>query len=56
VQQQLAIADRGVVLAVAVRVLADVGVDQPSFIAEYTGVSLFELDLAVFGRLNLGAG
>src|ERR1035441_8004315 len=56
VEQQLAIADGRVVLAVAVRVLADMGVEQPGFVAQDAGVGFLELDFAVLGGLHLGAG
>ena len=56
VQQQFPIADRRVVLAISVRVLADVGVDQPCLVAEHGAIGLFELDLAVLGGLHFGAG
>src|ERR1022692_1388373 len=56
VEQQLAIADGRVVLAVAVGVLADVRVEQPGLVAQHAGVGFLELYFAVLGRLHLGAG
>src|SRR5258708_2336292 len=55
-KQQLPIADRGMVFPIAVRILADVRIDQPSLISEYRGVGFLELDLPVFGGLYLSAG
>ena len=56
VQQQLAVADGRMVLAVAVRILADVGVHEPGLVVLNHGEGFFELDLAVLGGLDLGAG
>src|SRR5580658_9897988 len=44
------------IFAVAVRVLADVSVEEPGFVADYRGVSVLELDLGVFGGLDFGTG
>src|SRR5215831_10176801 len=44
------------VLAVAVGILADVGVDQPRLIVEHGGISILELDLAVLGGFHLCTG
>src|ERR1017187_7787646 len=55
-QQQLAVVYRQVVLAVAVRVLADVRVDQPGFVVADLGVSVLELNIAVLDRLHFRAG
>jgi hypothetical protein len=54
-QQELALADRLVIHDVAVRVLPNVRVTQPSFVSADLTVRVLELDLAVLGRLDLGA-
>ena len=54
-QQQLAPPGRFVVLAVAMRVLADVSVEQPSFIFLHLGKTIFELNTAIFGGLHFRA-
>ena len=44
------------VLPIAVRILADVGVEKPRFIADDVGVGILELHLAGLGGLHFGAG
>ena len=56
VEQQFALADGQVVLAVAVRVFADVGVDQPRLALFDAGEGVLELDLARAAGLHLGSG
>ncbi len=55
-QQQLAAANRLMVHDVAVRVLADVGVAEPRFIAGDFGKGILQLDLAVARSFDFGAG
>jgi ferrous iron transport protein B len=55
-QQKLSTAHGFVVLPVAVRILADMGVHQPGFVALHICISVFELNSATSGRLHLGSG
>ena len=54
-QQQFAAADRLVIHDVAVRVLADVRIHQPRFIARNLAEGFLELDFAVAGSLHLSS-
>lgn len=56
VQQKLTTPHRFVVLAVAMRVLANVSIHEPSFPTYDIGIALFELYLAGTGGLYLRAG
>ena len=52
-QQQLPPPGRLVILAIAVRLLANVRVQQPSLVAGHLREAILQLNPAVFGRLNL---
>ena len=56
VQQQLPPPGRFVILAIAVRVLADVRIEQPRFVALHLGEAVLQLNLAALGCLDLRAG
>src|SRR5579884_2177583 len=56
VQQELAPAIGLMIFAVAVRILADVGVDQPGFLTDYFSEGVLELNLALARRFHLGSG
>src|SRR5580698_1674095 len=55
-EQQLAPPGRLMVLPVAMRILADVGVQQPSLVVLYLGKAILQLDAAILGGLHFGAG
>ncbi len=55
-QQQFALSGRGMIHDVAVRVLADVGVQQPHLVFIDFGVAFFQLNFAAFGGFDFGAG
>ena len=55
-QQQLPPPGRLMILAIAVRVLANVRVQQPSLVAGHLGEAVLQLNSAVLGRLNFGPG
>src|ERR1700722_11649894 len=55
-QQQLAPPGWLVIFAISMRVLADVSVQQPGFVAGHFGKAVLELDFAVLGRFDLGSG
>lgn len=54
-EQELAAAHRLVVHDVAMRILPDVGVHQPGFVARYLAERILQLDLAVASGLHLGS-
>ena len=56
VQQQLAPAGRLVILAIAVRVLADVRVEQPGFVTRHFREAVLELNPAALGSFHFGSG
>src|SRR6202162_1465638 len=55
-EQQLPPPGRLVILAIAVRVLANVRVQQPSLVACDLGKAILQLNSAVLGRLDFGSG
>ncbi len=54
-QQQFAAAGGLVIFPIAVRILADVRVEQPGFVFLHFGEAVLELDAAVLGRFDLGS-
>src|SRR5580698_3261620 len=54
-EQKLAPPGRLMVLTIAMRVVADMGVEQPSLIALHLGKAVFELNTAILGGLDLCA-
>ena len=55
-QQKFPAPHRLMIHNIAVRVLADVRIHQPSFISRNFAEGFLELDLPVLGRLDLGSG
>src|SRR5262249_36280479 len=54
-KQQLPPTRRFVVLTVTVRILADMGIEEPNFVARHFSEAVFELDFAVFGGLHFSS-
>ena len=55
-QQQFAAAGRLVIFAIAVGILADMSIEQPSLIARHLGEAIFQLDPAASGGFHFRSG
>ena len=55
-QEQFAIPNRGVIFAIPVRILADVGIHQPRLIRDDRAVGFLELNGIVLGGLYFSPG